>query len=507
MNPATLMNPMLNITMNDTLPHPAPFAKYRAKPAALSVSLSFVLAVGVLAPVSAHAGFLQDFYDDAGGQSSYTSAGLYASASMDTITGGRYVLKAKREDFQPFYLQAPHLKAGCGGIDFFLGAFSIPSKDEFLNFVRSIGTALPGLAFHVALQSLAPDLNEQISQFRDMLMRLSAMMGDSCQVAENIMQAGPNQWISSLGHSARNALRSSGEAEDASDADALTRTDGGKVLASAPTRTDTNGNVVDAPELNLTWALLISGKGSSRLTQERREVMMSLIGTRVFVKTGSGSDTTVEERNYAPLDLLTSVLGDTAKSTLPVEAVVYQCDEKDKCLNPSETALSDVNLAHQIYLAMQHYRDSLANRNIKLVSDDEITMLATISSLPLLKLSELAASPRIIEFSDGMLETFAQVAAYEAILTAVGQLTEDVNAAVSSSSAKSTKTQVTEYALELQARCQTLRNELLNREKLMAEKVSRVSELLSYISHLQRTIYGDSAIEALSALPGSGLNP
>lgn len=106
-----------------------------------------------------------------------------------------------------------------------------------------------------------------------------------------------------------------------------------------------------------------------------------------------------------------------------------------------------------------------------------------------------------------MLETFAQVAAYEAILTAVGQLTEDVNAAVSSSSAKSTKTQVTEYALELQARCQALRNELLNREKLMAEKVSRVSELLSYISHLQRTIYGDSAIEALSALPGSGLNP
>lgn len=129
--------------------------------------------------------------------------------------------------------------------------------------------------------------------------------------------------------------------------------------------------------------------------------MMSLIGTRVFVKTGSGSDTTVEERNYAPLDLLTSVLGDTTKSTLPVEAVVYQCDEKDKCLNPSETALSDVNLAHQIYLAMQHYRDSLANRNIKLVSDDEITMLATISSLPLLKLSELAASPASSGFPTG----------------------------------------------------------------------------------------------------------
>ena len=87
------------------------------------------LAAALLSTSPVHAGFLQDFYEDAGGQTSYTSAGLYASASMDTVTGGRYVLKAKREDFQPFYLQAPHLKAGCGGIDFFLGAFSIPSKD------------------------------------------------------------------------------------------------------------------------------------------------------------------------------------------------------------------------------------------------------------------------------------------------------------------------------------------------------------------------------------------
>lgn len=65
----------------------------------------------------AHAGFLQDFYDDAGAQTAYTSAGLYASSSMDLLSGGRFVVKVPRRDFQPYYLQAPHLKAGCGGID------------------------------------------------------------------------------------------------------------------------------------------------------------------------------------------------------------------------------------------------------------------------------------------------------------------------------------------------------------------------------------------------------
>ena len=330
------------------------FTPHLPKPALLPL-----LVLLALPPCTSQAGFLQEFYDDASLQSSYTAPGLYASASMDTVTGGRFILKANREDFQPYYFQGPELKAGCGGIDVFLGAFSIPSKDEFVSFVRSIGTALPGLAFHAALQSLAPDLNEQISQFRDMLMRYANMLGDSCQVAENIMNAGPNEWISTLGHKARNSLRSLGQAEDAHDADSLTRADGGKVVESAPTRTDTGGNIVEASELNLTWARLISGKGSQRLTQEKREVMMSLIGTRVFGKTGSGTSTTIEERNYPALDLLNAVLGEPGSSQIPTEAVVYKCDEKDKCLNPTRTTYRDVNLTNQIYKAMTNYRSSL----------------------------------------------------------------------------------------------------------------------------------------------------
>lgn len=233
---------------------------------------------------------------------------------------------------------------------------------------------------------------------------------------------------------------------------------------------------------------------------------MSLIGTRVFVKKGSGTSTTIEERNYPALDLLNAVLGEPGSDKIPTEAVVYKCDEKDKCLNPTRTTYIDVNLNNQIYKAMTNYRSSLVYRDVSRVTAEEMTMLATISSLPLLKLAELAASPRMINFSDGMLQTFAQVAAYEAILTAVGQLTEDAKSVVSSSSAKSANNQATEYAQTLVARCDVLRAELLSREKVMSGRVSQVSSLLSYISHLQRTIYGDSAIEALSTMPGSGIS-
>lgn len=98
-----------------------------------------------------------------------------------------------------------------GGIDLFLGAFGIPSREEFVAFLRNIGTALPGLAFQLALQSLAPDLNEQVTSFRDMIRQYTNMFQDSCTSAQNLLKmSGAEQWIQKTGFDARNALRASG---------------------------------------------------------------------------------------------------------------------------------------------------------------------------------------------------------------------------------------------------------------------------------------------------------
>ena len=67
------------------------------------------LITGVALAGQAHAGFLNDFYEEAGAQAAYTPAGIYATSSMNTMMGGRYVLKVPRQDLQPFYLSAPHL--------------------------------------------------------------------------------------------------------------------------------------------------------------------------------------------------------------------------------------------------------------------------------------------------------------------------------------------------------------------------------------------------------------
>ena len=108
--------------------------------------------------LSARAGFVADFLQKGGAMTNSTAAGVREAGAVHTVTGGGFVYKVPRNDFTAFAVTPPSLKAGCGGIDLFLGAFSIPSREEFVNFLKSVGTALPGLAFQLALQTMAPDL-------------------------------------------------------------------------------------------------------------------------------------------------------------------------------------------------------------------------------------------------------------------------------------------------------------------------------------------------------------
>lgn len=114
--------------------------------------------------VNVHAGFVDDFLDEAQANVNVTQSGVLQAGGMNVVTGGGFVFKAPRKEFSPFAITPPSLRANCGGIDVFLGAFSIPSREEFVSFLKSVGTALPGVAFQMALQYMAPDLNEIVGR-------------------------------------------------------------------------------------------------------------------------------------------------------------------------------------------------------------------------------------------------------------------------------------------------------------------------------------------------------
>lgn len=463
----------------------------------LGALLASSLALALSSP--ARAGFLEDYYDSVGAQGAVTPAGVYQSQGMGVATGGSFVVKVPRKDFTPVAIEAPHLKAGCGGIDVFLGAFALPSREEFVSFLRSIGSAMPGLAFQLALQYLSPDLNEQVTSFRDLIMKMTEKYSDSCVAAQTVIQGAAEFYMQNRQERAKTNLVATGEVSDASEADRVTRTDGSKSLSSAPTRKDANGNVVEDTELNLTWSLLTGGKWGSSVDQETLETMMTLLGTVIYTKSGTAESAVIADRTIGARDILNDLYGAVGEAKTKGKRLV--CDEPVKCLNPRETDASDLNLVNAVYEAALRYRKSLIERNRAAVSERDILLLGNVSSLPMMRLVEVSSSPRIPALSDQLLRIYSEAAAYEGLTTALSALTDDVRRLIESSSARSATSVNEQHAKNLEDRLKIVTAELHARESHLYEAMSRAQDYALQVEHIERSVFGTAAVKTVTALP------
>lgn len=324
------------------------------------MKVKIIVIAMLLAAGTARAGFVADFYEDVKANTNVTEAGIIESQALNTVTGGGFVWRQKRREFVPFSVTPPSLKAGCGGIDLFLGAFSIPSREEFVSFLRSVGTALPGLAFQLALQTMAPDLNEQVSRFADIIRSYTNRYSDSCTAAQALLEStGAAEHMTRMVEGAKNALRSDGTASDQSEADKKVRDNGEAAITSAPTRKDSAGNVIDAPEINLTWALLKSGKfaGDTAKVRELREIMMTLAGTTIFRKVGTGENAVIEAQEIAGTDLLPVLFGEVRAGET---AVRLECTEAERCLTVTQTEMAEMSLVDAMKTAAKNYRRAIS---------------------------------------------------------------------------------------------------------------------------------------------------
>ena len=122
-----------------------------------STAMAVVLA---LSPIPMHAGDLNAevnaMFNNLGAMGNYTAPGAFRGQAYNTYTGGSLFMRSPNKVYQLAAIQFPSAKAGCGGIDVFGGSFSHISATEFKNMLRNITAALPGIAFQLALESVAP---------------------------------------------------------------------------------------------------------------------------------------------------------------------------------------------------------------------------------------------------------------------------------------------------------------------------------------------------------------
>jgi conjugative transfer pilus assembly protein TraH len=126
-----------------------------------------------------------------GGMSDYASgviqvedsAGVISTSDRTLLYGGGYTLKVPNVQLTPFSIQAPNIKAGCGGIDMVFGSLGFLDKEQFVKFAEGIIASAPGVAFDLALKTVCPSCAETLKSLQSMANQINNMSLDSCSTA------------------------------------------------------------------------------------------------------------------------------------------------------------------------------------------------------------------------------------------------------------------------------------------------------------------------------------
>ncbi len=259
------------------------------------------------------------------GTASATRPGAYNSQAQGSLMGGSLSMRAPNQTFNLVNVAPPRFKAGCQGIDLYLGSISFPSLSRFTDLLQQMGTAgVAGFAFQLALMELCQPCENIISKLEAAARMInSAGRITPCQAGAEFakyLKGAPNQVdsvVNSVGSAWQTAKEAAGTIPDIwADHDTTKNLDtSAAATALAGTPDDIRGNLVYT-------ALTSSGWGS-----DDARMIMSVLGTVVVDNTGMPS--------YYPPVLR---LEDLVVPRAGIDSInVYACDEPTLCLVPTET--------------------------------------------------------------------------------------------------------------------------------------------------------------------------
>jgi len=449
------------------------------------------LFAGATAPAHT-ATWMEDFYTSAGASINVTPGGTYATQANNVISGGGFVLRTPRKNVQLFSVTPPGLKAGCGGIDFFAGAFGFINKEQLVAFLRNIGQNSLGLFFQLALKSMAPEVAATIEVMQDWAQRMNALNINSCQAASALINEKnldfmvskeatqrAEAWKVKMGTEADRFLSNVGVESNLAEA----------YTANASAKSAYPNQHVNTPEGvmegNATWELL---KKIPDLDSTERLLIISMIGTRIaHPATDDSGDTTSKGDSWPGILSIKDLVGQRNTTS---KAKLYTCGaDVDTCLtmvrDTTETEYASfANIANS---KMKGIRNSILNRTSQNVSDLKIL---DMTSVPIYRLIATMTSTRYPWLSDAGIERYADLVGLELAMAYLDYLMTEVRRQMHVS-AKNQTAAYAEYLRQLEG---TIALQLESGYRLRMEKLQERSSLtadITEIEHFERSLYSN----------------
>ena len=159
-------------------------ASRRTIAAVISASLMLAVPVPALAGVESE---MQSFMNEMGAQANVTGPSAYQGQSAGYYSGGAMWARFPQKNIQPFNLQLPHARAGCGGIDLFAGSFSFINTAELVAMLKATANNALAFAFKLAYDMFITPPEAVLSPGKDSAIDINSLTSNLFQVVVKVI--------------------------------------------------------------------------------------------------------------------------------------------------------------------------------------------------------------------------------------------------------------------------------------------------------------------------------
>jgi len=335
---------------------------------------------------------LTSFFNKMGMASNITPPALFKDQAAGYATGGGISFSGNVMDSKLAHIEMPSIRYGnCGDIDIYAGGFSFISGEKIVQTLKSVATSSAGYAFMLALETVSPQLANNVKQLQSWANTINGIGINSCETAASLVSAVWPRSQEASNAICRSSAASGGIMRDYIDA---------RHACSEPSQYSTMMNKAEREnphilkdEFNIAWKVIhddpffAAGSGGAAL----KHVFMSITGTVVVKKQPGGK---------LKIDAFPSKVFDEQFMQKLMEggrAPIYSCRDTGsttKCLEVSE---STVTIGPD--LAIKSKVETLLGRMQRKVTtdeaftDEEIALLNK-TRLPLLRILNVMSAYR-----------------------------------------------------------------------------------------------------------------
>lgn len=440
--------------------------------------------------------WMEDYFNSAGAAMNVTPSDVYQTQTQTVMSLGGFAYRAPQRNFQPLSFSPPGYKAGCGGIDAWLGAYGFANKDQFVAALRNIGQNAVGYFFKLALKTMAPEIDATIQSIADEINKLNQFQMGSCQAVKQFVGTTPDTRNMDFEERARTfGSAVTGAYGDYFGAKEATKTDSNTASsvveaacnASAALCKDSNGNLIVKRNTNILFDAL---SRTDAYTDDEKNLFISAMGTVIFRAGSDPEKGGFEATYYEPTVEWEQFVGKTTGTT---SLNIRKCPDTSDCLydpgNPS-TEMTNVteSFASIVNKALINLRDAIVNRDA--LTDAKTLQVVTMTSVPIYQIIA-----RAVDAGHGsqvvvnqIINLYSEIIAQEIAYHYLVDIGRDVNQSVSKYKIVALKADSQEI-IDLQQAMEKVLSNANTSYSLKAQQVAERAKSLETMLEFQKHMY------------------